>query len=351
MGPVPFLLVDDLEENLISLEALLKRDDHLLLKARSGDQALELLLKHDVALALVDVQMPGLNGFELAELMRGNERTRRIPIIFVTAGTADGRRFRGYEAGAVDFIQKPIEPDILRSKVEVFFELYRQRQQLAAQRDELAAQAEALKEAAHHKDILLREINHRIKNLFSLAAGLISLSARPATSVAELESDLKSRMGALARAHELTLPDLDDASHSASSATTISALLKAIVAPHEHADGPHVTITGSDAPLQGTALTSLALLLHELTTNAAKYGALSNPAGRLTLNVSAADEQLSLTWDERGVPPVNGAPEREGFGTRLEQAALRGLGGSITRNWRSDGLYLELNVPLAKLVA
>ena len=135
MGPVPFLLVDDLEENLVSLEALLKRDDHLLLKARSGDQALELLLKHDVALALVDVQMPGLNGFELAELMRGNERTRRIPIIFVTAGTADGRRFRGYEAGAVDFIQKPIEPDVLRSKVEVFFELYRQRQRLAAQRD------------------------------------------------------------------------------------------------------------------------------------------------------------------------------------------------------------------------
>jgi two-component sensor histidine kinase len=350
MGPVPFLLVDDLEENLISLEALLKRDDHLLLKARSGDQALELLLKHDVALALVDVQMPGLNGFELAELMRGNERTRRVPIIFVTAGTADGRRFRGYEAGAVDFIQKPIEPDILRSKVEVFFELYRQRQQLAAQRDELAAQAAALKEAATHKDILLREINHRIKNLFSLTAGLISLSARPATSVAELEFDLKSRMGALARAHELTLPDLNGAGDSASLATTISTLLKAIVAPHEHSNGPHVVITGSDAPLKGTALTSLALLLHELTTNAAKYGALSNPDGQLTLDVLVADEQLSLTWDERGIPPLDGAPKREGFGTKLEQAALRGLGGSITRNWRSDGLYLELNIPLAKLV-
>ncbi|MBU1314563.1 MAG: response regulator [Alphaproteobacteria bacterium] len=350
MGPVPFLLVDDLEENLVSLEALLRRDDHLLLKARSGDQALELLLKHDVALALVDVQMPGLNGFELAELMRGNERTRRIPIIFVTAGTADGRRFRGYEAGAVDFIQKPIEPDILRSKVEVFFELYRQRQQLAAQRDELAAQAIALKEAAYHKDILLREINHRIKNLFSLTAGLISLSARPATSVAELELDLRSRMGALARAHELTLPDLNGGADSASSATTVSALLKAIVAPHEHADGPHVTITGSDAPLKGTALTSLALLLHELTTNAAKYGALSNPTGQLTLNVSTVDERLSLNWDERGVPSLAGAPEREGFGTKLEQAALRGLDGSITRNWQSEGLSLELSIPLEKLV-
>ena len=132
MSPVCFLLVDDLEENLLSLEGLLRREDLRLLKARSGDQALELLLQNDVALALIDVQMPGLNGFELAELMRGNERTRRIPIIFVTAGAADGqRRFRGYEAGAVDFIQKPIEPDILRSKADVFFELYRQRQQIS----------------------------------------------------------------------------------------------------------------------------------------------------------------------------------------------------------------------------
>src|ERR1700759_3473248 len=148
LEPVHFLLVDDLEENLLSLEALLRRDGLTLLKARSGDEALELLLRHDVALALIDVQMPGLDGFELAELMRGNERPRRVPIIFVTAGSADRqRRFRGYEAGAVDFIYKPIEPDILRSKTEVFFELYRQRQQIATQRDELSAHTEALKEA------------------------------------------------------------------------------------------------------------------------------------------------------------------------------------------------------------
>ena len=349
MEPVPFLLVDDLEENLLSLEALLRRDDIRLLKARSGDQALELLLQHDMALALVDVQMPGLNGFELAELMRGNERTRRVPIIFVTAGTADGqRRFKGYEAGAVDFIQKPIEPDILRSKVDVFFELYRQRQQLAAQRDELALQAEALREAARHKDILLQEINHRIKNLFSLTTGLISLSARPATSVAELEVDLRSRMQALARAHELTLPDLAQG-NADQTATTVTALLKAIVAPHEHEQGSRIEITGSDAPLTGNALTSLALLLHELTTNAAKYGALSTPAGQLTVDVSAADEMLRLTWDERGSPQVE-ASGREGFGTKLEKAALQGLRGEVMRDWRTEGLLLTLKVPLASLV-
>jgi signal transduction histidine kinase len=181
MTPVHFLLVDDLEENLLSLGALLRRDGLILLKARSGDEALELLLQYDVALALVDVQMPGLNGFELAELMRGNERTCHVPIIFVTAGNADTQwRFRGYEAGAVDFIHKPIEPDILRSKTGVFFELYRQRQQIAAQRDELKAHAEALKEADIRKDEFLALLAHELRNpLAPLRYGLDILRRSP----------------------------------------------------------------------------------------------------------------------------------------------------------------------------
>jgi len=181
MDPVSFLLVDDLEENLISLEALLRREGLTLLKARSGDEALELLLKHDVALALVDVQMPVMNGFELAELMRGNERSRRVPIIFVTAGSPDRSwRFQGYEAGAVDFIQKPIEADILRSKADVFFELYRQRQLLAMQRDELEAQAKALKEADQRKDTFLATLAHELRNpLTPLRHGLDILKRNP----------------------------------------------------------------------------------------------------------------------------------------------------------------------------
>ncbi|MES2987741.1 MAG: response regulator [Pseudomonadota bacterium] len=129
---VHFLIVDDLAENLVALEALLRRDGLGFLRARSGEEALELLLKHEIALALLDVQMPGMDGFELAEFMRGNERTRHVPIIFLTAGSADTlRRFRGYEAGAVDFIQKPIEPDVLRGKANVFFDLHEQRRALA----------------------------------------------------------------------------------------------------------------------------------------------------------------------------------------------------------------------------
>lgn len=350
MELVPFLLVDDLEENLLALEALLRRHDILLLKARSGDEALELLLQHDVALALVDVQMPGLNGFELAELMRGNERTSRIPIIFVTAGTGDGqRRFRGYEAGAVDFIQKPIEPDILRSKVDVFFELYQQRQQLATQRDELLAQAEALKDAARHKDILLQEINHRIKNLFTLATSLISLSARRAENVTELVTDLRSRMHALAKAHELILPDFSGDRSADQATTTVRALLQAVVAPHDHADDSRILITGSDTPLSGTALTSLALLLHELTTNASKHGALSTPSGKLSVNVSEVGEELHLNWNECSSAGVKSTSDHEGFGTTLENAALQGLNGRIHKDWQNNGLHLSLKVPLATL--
>ena len=158
LEPVNFLIVDDLEENLLSLEALLRRDGLAFLKARSGDEALELLLKHDVALALLDVQMPGMDGFQLAEFMRGNERARHIPIIFLTAGTADlQRRFRGYEAGAVDFIQKPIEADILRGKANVFFDLNRQRRQIQTQRDALEATTRALADAANQLEAQVRE--------------------------------------------------------------------------------------------------------------------------------------------------------------------------------------------------
>jgi PAS domain S-box-containing protein len=133
---IQILLVDDLEENLLALGALLRDLNVTVHKARSGVEALELALKHSFALALVDVQMPGMDGFELAELLRGSERTRHIPLIFVTAGSRDAERvFRGYEAGAVDFLYKPIDAQILKSKVQVFIDLFDQRLQLRNQEE------------------------------------------------------------------------------------------------------------------------------------------------------------------------------------------------------------------------
>jgi two-component system sensor histidine kinase/response regulator len=137
------LLVDDRKDTLLGLAALLERDDVEVLTARSGATALDLLLVHDVALVLLDVQMPEMDGFELAERMRGSERTRDIPLIFVTGVARESSRlFKGYELGAVDFLYKPIEPHILKSKADVFFQLHRQKRQLA---QELRSRTETLR--------------------------------------------------------------------------------------------------------------------------------------------------------------------------------------------------------------
>src|ERR1051325_9543135 len=129
--PIKLLSVDDVAENLIALEALLRRDEVQVMCVRSGAEALELLLVHDVAIAVVDVQMPDMDGFELAELMRGAARTKHVPIIFITAGARDPTRvFKGYESGAVDFLFKPIDPHILKHKIDVLLDLADQRRRV-----------------------------------------------------------------------------------------------------------------------------------------------------------------------------------------------------------------------------
>ena len=169
---VKCLLVDDLEENLLALAALLRREDVEILQARSGAAALELLLAHDVALAFLDVQMPEMDGFELAELMRGSERTRHVPIIFVTAGLRDQYRlFKGYDTGAVDFLYKPIDPHILKSKADVFFQLYRQKQQLARQLDELT-------ETLRLNELFTAVLGHDLRNPLSAILNSANLLER-----------------------------------------------------------------------------------------------------------------------------------------------------------------------------
>ena len=132
------LIVDDLPENLLALEALIQGADREVHKAQSAEQALSLLLQHEFALAILDVQMPGMNGFELAELMRSTEKTKSIPIVFVSAaGREMNYAFKGYESGAVDFLHKPLEIHAVKSKVNVFVDLYCQRKALKEQLDAL----------------------------------------------------------------------------------------------------------------------------------------------------------------------------------------------------------------------
>lgn len=146
------LIVDDLPENLLALEALLRGPGIYVHRAESGEQALELLLRHEFALAILDAQMPGMDGFQLAELMRGTERTKQIPIVFVSAaGRELNYAFKGYESGAVDFMHKPLDTHAVRSKVSVFVELYRHRKRMARQ-------LEALERSWREQEVLLDEL-------------------------------------------------------------------------------------------------------------------------------------------------------------------------------------------------
>ena len=139
-APVEILLVDDRSENLLALEAILEPLNQTLVRATSGDEALRKLLLHDFAVILLDVQMPGINGFETARIIKSRERTKYIPIIFLTAISKEEEYvFEGYSVGAVDYLAKPFQPDILRSKVAVFVELYQKQRQLAEQHELLAA--------------------------------------------------------------------------------------------------------------------------------------------------------------------------------------------------------------------
>lgn len=146
------LIVDDLPGNLLALNALIRRDGREIFQANSGEAALDLLLEHEFALAILDVQMPGMSGFELAELMRGTEKTRQIPIIFVTAaGKEQNYAFTGYETGAVDFLYKPLDVDAVRSKTNVFVDLY-------SQRMETHRQVEALQASRKEQEALLQQL-------------------------------------------------------------------------------------------------------------------------------------------------------------------------------------------------
>jgi signal transduction histidine kinase len=157
--PSKLLIVDDLPENLRALDALIRGEGRLVFQAGSGEEALALMLEHDFALAILDVQMPGMDGFELAELMRGTERTRNIPIVFVSAaGRELNYAFKGYETGAVDFLYKPLDPDAVRSKVNVFVTLDQQRRQMQRQ-------MAALEHSRQEQETLLRELHQTQEEL------------------------------------------------------------------------------------------------------------------------------------------------------------------------------------------
>jgi PAS domain S-box-containing protein len=470
---VNILLVDDQPAKLLAYEVILKELGENLVMAASGREALEYLLKNEVAIILVDVCMPELDGFELAAMIREHPRFQQIAMIFISAiQVSDLDRLRGYEMGAVDYVPVPVIPEVLRAKIRVFAELYRKTRQLerfnaeledrvrartaeleetnarlleSEQRRNLAiaagkmgswdwdwvngdwmwdegqfhifgvdpqtfevtpANVQALlhpddidelgnamaqfakgaksyeaefrinrpdgemrwcvgtaaatvdnggrvvrvsgvtiditdrKHAEERQNLLTREVDHRAKNALALAQSIVRLTR--GENVKTYIQAVEGRISALARVHTIL-------SLSSWQGAEIGRLVDEELAPYSVGD--QTVFCGSEVQLQPATAQTLALALHELVTNSAKYGALSMLSGRLSIKWEVQAGILVLAWEERGGPLVK-KPISRGFGTRSVIASIESqLGGKAEFDWRSEGLICRLSVPLLRNAA
>lgn len=468
---VNILLVDDQPAKLLSYEAILHGLNENLLKASSGREALEHLLKSDVAVVLVDVCMPDLDGFQLAAMIREHPRFQKTAIIFISAILlSEMDSLRGYEMGAVDYVPVPVVPEVLRAKVKVFAELYRKtrelehlNQQLEARVAERTAELEnstrqlmqseqrrslALaagnmgswewdresgrylwdegqyrifgvepddflvtpenirtrvhpddwynlqygfeqmaknrqahqlefrvlrpdgqvrwcigsaaatvdgngrvirvsgvtyditdrKEAEERQTLLAREVDHRAKNALALVQSILRLTR--AQNLPAYVAAVEGRIKALSRAHTVL-------SQSRWQGADLHGLVEEELAPYCAGNAEKIKITGPEVLLQPASAQTLALALHELATNAAKYGALSSVSGQLRVSWLLSDGQLTLDWHETGGPPAK-PPTVRGFGTRIILASIESqLRGHAVFDWRQEGLRCVISVPLS----
>jgi two-component sensor histidine kinase len=208
--------------------------------------------------------------------------------------------------------------------------------------------------AQEQQHLLLREMDHRVRNLFALSSSVVTLSARSAQTPEELAATVGERLAALARAHALTLSKASDGTTRIGQSTTLQTLIRTIISPYDGRtdDGrARVALSGPDIPLSGGLVTSFALLLHEFATNAAKHGALSVPTGHVDVDCAEEGDRFVLTWIEGGGPRVDHKPESEGFGSLLARMTVKGqLSGEISRDWKPEGLTIRLSVARDRLI-
>ena len=207
-----------------------------------------------------------------------------------------------------------------------------------------------LKRLEQSKELVSQELSHRIKNIFAVISALVALSARQFPEAKTFAAALRTRINALARAHEFVRPHTESSRPSVGSMTLhafFEALFRAYVGP----DGlSRVIVSGDDAVFDDQSATSVALMFHELATNAAKYGALSVEAGVVTLDTRREGDRFMLTWQERGGPRVSGEPTRTGFGSSLATLSVEGqLGGKLERLWAPEGLTVVADLPATAL--
>jgi two-component sensor histidine kinase len=201
--------------------------------------------------------------------------------------------------------------------------------------------------ALQQRELVSQELSHRIKNIFAVIDGLISFSARHHPEMKAGAADLRDRIHALGHAHDFVRPRRDGDAGARRSG--LHAFLRELLAAYAGAGGERIVIAGDDLPINEHAATPLALLFHELATNAVKYGALKSAAGTVTLTARAGAERLALEWRETGGPPVS-SPGPDGFGSKLvELSVVRQLRGTVERDWRAEGLVVTVAIPMTAL--
>jgi PAS domain S-box-containing protein len=202
------------------------------------------------------------------------------------------------------------------------------------------------KRAAEHQDMLLREMHHRVKNLFAITGSIISLAARTAQTPAELADSMKNRLIALSRAHQLTLPSFSGEEPSPAQSTTFFTLMENLLSPFEDKDAGRWHLHGEDLHISAERVTSLALLFHEYATNAVKYGALSVADGRLDVTVTSQPDCVEIVWQEANTSAATaGQAEKTGFGTTLERMLVQSMKAQVSREWQAHGLLIKLTLP------
>jgi len=209
------------------------------------------------------------------------------------------------------------------------------------------------KDHEEQQELLLKEMDHRVKNLFAVVVGMVTLSAKSATTPRELAATLQGRLGALASAHQLIRPRISVA-QAITRETTLGELVRTVLAPYADpagtSDSTRTEIDGPEIAVGAQAATNLALVVHELATNAAKYGALSVPGGRVRVSWAVDNGRLAFSWEEKDGPVITGPPEREGFGSVLARKSVSGgLRGDFTFNWNPGGLVVLVSTETERL--
>ena len=370
------LLVDDREENLFAHEALLQDTGAWICKARSGDEALELLLQHDFAVALIDVQMPGMDGLELAELMRGIERTRRVPIIFVTAARHDESTvLRGYaNGGAVDFLYKPLSPAVVKRKVGVFLEMAQHERALKTNLEriqrsltEAEASRRAMEKAHELRDHLLAIAGHDLRTPLTAIVGTARLiEERPEDPAiarrialivrsAERMAEIIEEMVELSRAHQaggfpIQRGEVD-----------LAELCRGVIAEIQVVHPDHAITLAAPGELSGRwDARALAQALSNLVTNAVVHGA-GSPV-TVTLGASGDDAVVEVHNAGPTIPghlipqlfePYRHGPSQPGskglgLGLFIVREVVRAHGGAIAvRSTASEGTCFAVRLPRA----